>query len=97
MLFHTWPFLVFVLVVFPVFFALRKTSLWIPWLMLASYFFYGWWNPVYLLLLVPLTLANYAVAVAVAREHRHARRIRGGPAQGAGGFAEAGAGIDQPY
>lgn len=31
-------------------------------LTLLSLFFYGWWNPVYLLLLVPLTLANYAIA-----------------------------------
>ncbi len=49
MLFHTWPFLIFMLVVLPVFFALRRTRLWIPWLMAASYFFYGWWNPYYLL------------------------------------------------
>jgi alginate O-acetyltransferase complex protein AlgI len=31
-------------------------------LTLLSFFFYGWWNPVYLLLLVPLTLANYVIA-----------------------------------
>lgn len=29
MLFHTWPFLVFMLVVLPVFYALRRTRLWI--------------------------------------------------------------------
>ena len=50
MLFHTWPFLVFALIVYPVFFALRRTPFWIPWLGLASYFFYGWWNPYYLIL-----------------------------------------------
>ncbi|MHC1766478.1 MAG: MBOAT family protein [Verrucomicrobiia bacterium] len=61
MLFHTWPFLVFMLVVLPVFFALRRTRLWIPWLMLASYFFYGWWNPYYLLLVVYSTLLDYFV------------------------------------
>jgi len=59
MLFHTWPFLVFMLVVLPVFFALRKTQLWIPWLMVASYFFYGWWNPYYLLLVVYSTALDY--------------------------------------
>ena len=52
MLFHSWPFLIFALVVLPLFFALRKTRLWIPWLLAASYFFYGWWNPYYLLLVV---------------------------------------------
>jgi D-alanyl-lipoteichoic acid acyltransferase DltB (MBOAT superfamily) len=61
MLFHTWPFLVFMLVVLPVFFALRRTRLWIPWLMVASYFFYGWWNPYYLLLVFYSTLLDYFV------------------------------------
>ncbi len=59
MLFHTWPFLVFMLIVLPVFFALRKTRLWIPWLMAASYFFYGWWNPYYLFLVVYSTALDY--------------------------------------
>jgi alginate O-acetyltransferase complex protein AlgI len=35
-------------------------------LTLLSLLFYGWWNPVYLLLLVPLMLANYAIAVRIA-------------------------------
>ncbi len=61
MLFHTWPFLIFLLVVLPVFFALRNTRLWIPWLMIASYFFYGWWNPYYLLLVVYSTFLDYFV------------------------------------
>src|SRR5439155_24079200 len=59
MLFHTWPFLIFLLVVLPVFFALRKTRLWIPWLMVASYFFYGWWNPYYLFLVLYSTTLDY--------------------------------------
>src|SRR5512140_484437 len=59
MLFHTWPFLVFMLIVLPVFYALRKTRLWIPWLLAASYFFYGWWNPYYLFLVVYSTILDY--------------------------------------
>ena len=59
MLFHTWPFLIFLLVVLPVFFALRKTRLWLPWLTAASYFFYGWWNPYYLILVVYSTLLDF--------------------------------------
>jgi len=59
MLFHTWPFLIFLLVVLPVFFALRKTRLWVPWLMVASYFFYGWWNPYYLFLVLYATTLDY--------------------------------------
>src|SRR5579863_2695690 len=59
MLFHTWPFLVFMLVVLPVFYSLRNTRWWIPWLMAASYFFYGWWNPYYLLLVFYSTVLDY--------------------------------------
>ena len=64
MLFHTWPFAVFMLIVLPVFYALRNTRLWIPWLMAASYFFYGWWNPYYLcLVLYSTTLDFFLVAL----------------------------------
>src|SRR5229473_5305563 len=61
MLFHTWPFLLFLLVVLPVFFALRKTPLWLPWLTIASYFFYGWWNPYYLSLVVYSTVLDFCL------------------------------------
>src|SRR5712671_4437246 len=61
MLFHTWTFLVFLLVVLPVFFALRKTSLWLPWLTVASYFFYGWWNPYYLILVLYSTVLDFCL------------------------------------
>ena len=45
----------------PVFFALQKTRLWLPWLTAASYFFYGWWNPYYLLLVAYSTLLDYTL------------------------------------
>lgn len=61
MLFHTWPFAIFLLVVLPVFFALQKTRFWLPWLTAASYFFYGWWNPYYLLLVAYSTLLDYSL------------------------------------
>ena len=59
MLFHTWTFALFLAVVLPVLFALRRTRLWIPWLLLASYTFYGWWNPYYLLLVFYSTLLDF--------------------------------------
>jgi D-alanyl-lipoteichoic acid acyltransferase DltB (MBOAT superfamily) len=59
MLFHTWPFLIFLAIVLPVFFLLSRTRIWIAWLMLASYFFYGWWNPYYLSLVFYSTLLDY--------------------------------------
>jgi len=67
MLFHTWPFLVFLLVVLPVFFLLRKTRLWLPWLTAASYFFYGWWNPYFLFLVLYLTLLDFFLVALMDR------------------------------
>src|SRR5216117_2737614 len=59
MLFHTWTFLIFMAVVLPVLFALRRTRLWIPWLLIASYTFYGWWNPYYLILVFYSTMLDF--------------------------------------
>lgn len=61
MLFHTWTFAVFFIIAFSGFFALRKTRLWLLWLFLASYVFYGWWNPYYLLLILYSTTLDYNV------------------------------------
>ena len=69
MLFHTWPFLLFFIIVFAVSLALKKTRFWLHWLLIASYFFYGWWNPLYLLLIVYSTLLDY-VAVALMERGR---------------------------
>ena len=61
MLFHTWVFLIFFLVVYLGLYLLRSTRLWLPWLLVASYVFYGWWNPYYLLLVLYSTLVDYLV------------------------------------
>src|SRR6266436_4343177 len=34
-------------------------------LALLSLGFYGWWNPIYLLLIVPLIVANFALAASI--------------------------------
>ena len=49
------------LIVLPVFLALRKTRWWVPWLLVASYFFYGWWNPYYLILVLYSTTLDYVL------------------------------------
>lgn len=51
MLFHTWPFALFLAVVLPGYLLLRRTGGWRLWLLLASCVFYGWWNPYYLVLI----------------------------------------------
>jgi len=47
--------------------ARRSRSGAIAWLVVASLFFYGWWQPVYLLLLGFALVFNYAVAAGLAR------------------------------
>ena len=75
MLFHTWPFLVFLLVVLPVFFALRRTRLWLPWLTVASYFFYGWWNPYYLVLVLYSTLLDFCLVALMDHCPREGQKV----------------------
>jgi alginate O-acetyltransferase complex protein AlgI len=65
MLFHTWIFLAFFLVVYPVYLLVKGTRLKLPWLLAASYVFYGWWNPVYLLLILWATTIDYLAVVAM--------------------------------
>src|SRR5256886_6386600 len=77
MLFHTWPFAVFLLIVLPVFFALRKTRLWLPWLTVASYFFYGWWNPYYLFLVVYSTVLDFCLVALMDHCPRSAQKVDG--------------------
>src|SRR5438270_9994502 len=75
MLFHTWPFLLFLLIVLPIFFALRKTRLWLPWLTVASYFFYGWWNPYYLLLVFYSTLLDFCLVALMDHCPREGQKV----------------------
>ncbi len=59
MLFHSWYFAIFFAVVYLFYLPLRKTRFYLHWLLAASYFFYGWWNPLYLLLIAYSTAINY--------------------------------------
>src|SRR5436309_15694197 len=68
MLFHTWVFFVFFLIVYPVYLLVRTNNrLMNLWLMLASYTFYGWWNPWYLLLLFGTSAIDYWMVVLMER------------------------------
>ncbi|MCH8830664.1 MAG: MBOAT family protein [Planctomycetes bacterium] len=70
MLFHTWPFLIFFLVCYSGFLALRKSRFRIHWLLAASYLFYGWWNPLYLPLILFSTLIDYVAVIQMDRTRR---------------------------
>jgi alginate O-acetyltransferase complex protein AlgI len=75
MLFHTWVFLVFCLIVFPVYLLVRKNNaLMNLWLMIASYTFYGWWNPWYLLLLFGTSAIDYWMVLLMDRK-RETRKL----------------------
>ena len=73
MLFHTWTFLCFFVIVLGGFHALRKTSLWVHWLLLASYVFYGWWNPYYLGLILYSTALDFLVVRMMDRPNTRRR------------------------
>ncbi|HEV3084450.1 MAG TPA: MBOAT family O-acyltransferase [Gemmataceae bacterium] len=71
MLFHTWVFFVFFLIVYPVFLLVKKNNhLMNLWLMIASYTFYGWWNPYYLLLLFGTSAVDYLMVLFMARSQK---------------------------
>jgi alginate O-acetyltransferase complex protein AlgI len=67
MLFHTWIFLVFFIVVYSGYLLVKDTRLKIPWLLTASYVFYGSWNPIYLLLIVWSTTVDFLAVLAMAK------------------------------
>src|SRR5207237_5116589 len=69
MLFHTWVFFVFFLIVYPVYLLVRRNNqLMNLWLMIASYTFYGWWNPWYLLLLFGTSAIDYLMVILMERK-----------------------------
>jgi alginate O-acetyltransferase complex protein AlgI len=67
MLFHDWTFALFLLIFYPLFLLLKGTRLRVPWLLLASYVFYGLTEPVYVLLILYSTSVDYLAVVAMAR------------------------------
>ncbi len=79
MLFNSY---VFIFIFLPLtllgFFALGRRGhreLAIAWLVLASLFFYGWWNPVYLLLLLASIVVNYSLGRSLS--HRSSKPLLG--------------------
>jgi D-alanyl-lipoteichoic acid acyltransferase DltB (MBOAT superfamily) len=71
MLFHTWVFAVFFAIVYPVYLLVRRNNqLMNLWLMIASYTFYGWWNPIYLLLLFGTSAIDFLMVQLMERQQR---------------------------
>ncbi|MBA7598153.1 Peptidoglycan O-acetyltransferase [subsurface metagenome] len=59
MLFHTWPFVLFFLIVYPTYLVLKGTRFGLGWLLAASYFFYACFSPLYLILIFYSTFVDY--------------------------------------
>src|SRR5947207_13747751 len=75
MLFNSYSFIfLFLPVAFFVFFLVgaRRHEYGAAWLTFASLFFYGWWNPVYVTLLVCSIVFNYWIGLLIARDDRPA-------------------------
>ena len=70
MLFHTWPFVIFFLIVYPVYLVLKGTRFRLIWLLAASYFFYACFNPLYLILILYSTLLDYTVVTKMEKSKR---------------------------
>ncbi len=70
MLFHTWAFALFFLIVYAVYVPTRGTRFSVWWLWAASYVFYGWWNWYYLALIVYSTTIDWYCVRRMARGGR---------------------------
>ncbi|MCK4629068.1 MAG: hypothetical protein KAT56_08685, partial [Sedimentisphaerales bacterium] len=62
MMFQNWIFLPFFLVAYAVYLAVKRTRLKNLWILIVSYVFYGWWNPLFLLLIGYATVFDYIMA-----------------------------------
>ena len=72
MLFNSLQFALFLPVVFLVYWLLRRTLRWQNLFVVAvSYLFYGWWNPLFLLLIAFTSLCSYLSGLGLERYGRH--------------------------
>ncbi len=62
MLFHTWAFLLFFLIAYPLYLLVKGTRLRLPWLLITSYVFYAWLSPLYLIPIAYASVVDYLLA-----------------------------------
>ena len=70
MLFHTWAFVLFFLIVYPIYLALKGTRFRLHWLLTVSYFFYACFNPLFLILIAYSTVLDYTVVSVMEKRGR---------------------------
>lgn len=74
MLFNSFNYLVFFPLVCIIYWALQKNTLRNPFLLIASYFFYMNWKPVFALLLLTVTAVSYATGLLLERRKEEKER-----------------------
>jgi len=70
MLFHTWAFVLFFLIAYPIYLALKGTRFRLHWLLAVSYFFYACFNPLFLFLIAYSTILDYTVVAVMEKYGR---------------------------
>lgn len=70
MLFHSWSFILFFSAVYAVFSAVKDPSWKRNVILAASFIFYGWWNPLYLILISWVILFDYSSVFLMERTGR---------------------------
>jgi D-alanyl-lipoteichoic acid acyltransferase DltB (MBOAT superfamily) len=74
MTFNSLPFLVFFALVFPTYWLLRGAKRKNALLLVASYVFYGWWDPRFLLLIAGTTVIDYYAVREIERARTEGSR-----------------------
>lgn len=75
MLFNSLEFLVFLIVVFALYwFVFNKRNYQNALLLCSSYFFYGWWDYRFLILILLSTLVDYFVGLAIEKSQENSKR-----------------------
>jgi D-alanyl-lipoteichoic acid acyltransferase DltB (MBOAT superfamily) len=74
MIFTSYDFLIFFIIVFSLYWLARRRQWQNILLLVASYVFYAWVHPWYALLLGITTLADYGLALGIARDRTRSRR-----------------------
>ncbi len=77
MLFNSYEYLIYFLPLsLAVYFLLGRKAAWaVGWLVVASLFFYGWWNPKYLPLILASIGFNFAIGRALHRRPRQSKAL----------------------
>ena len=76
MLFNSYQFIfLFLPITFFIFFAISRLGheVAIIWLVLASLFFYGWWNPIYLILILLSMVGNFTLGMLLSKANKQGK------------------------